>query len=384
MTIVSVFSEWLTKYTMTECNLIVVVLDGNAIVVEANAYAKKLLKTDPVNRPFKEIIVDFHGTFSIHELMDKGDWPVLLNITGKSDLPQSFYFHFHAHRDHTIAVGQTDAEELEALRGSLLNLNNELGNLTRQLQKKNVQLEQLDAQKNQFFGMAAHDLRHPIGVIKMYSEFIADEAADRLGEEHIEFLGYIRQSGELLEQILDDFLDISVFESGRLSLDHEVVDIISWLSGIVAYNQTLATRKNITVCFSAPDQRNEETAQRSLDRSKMGQVVNNLISNALKYCDPGATVEVRLLLEPEETMIQVQDNGPGIAETDLHRLFLPFERLKDRKQTTEKSSGLGLAIVKKIAEAHGGRVWVESETDIGSTFSVAWPHAAENKTLPAG
>lgn len=380
MTIASLFPELLTQYIMTEANLILVALDRNGIVLEANAFTKALLNEDPVNRPFRDIIVDFHGTFSIQEMVGNDNWPVLLNITGKSDLPQSFYFHFYAQGDHTIAIGQTDADELEAMRGSLLNLNNELGNLTRQLQKKNVQLEQLDAQKNQFFGMAAHDLRHPIGVIKMYSEFIADEAADRLDEEHLEFLSYVRQSGELLEHILDDFLDISVFESGRLNLEREVVDIAAWLSSIVEYNETLATRKDITVVYSPPDPRNKEVTRRTVDRSKMGQVVNNLISNALKYCRPGDKVEVRLQLEPEETVIQVQDNGPGIDEKDQDRLFLPFERLKGRNRTSEKSSGLGLAIVKKIIEAHGGRVWVESQVDIGSTFSVAWPDAEISET----
>lgn len=384
MTLASLFAELLPKYMMTEANLMVMALSRSGIVVEANTYAKRFLDADPVDRAFSELIVDFHGTFAIEDLVDQANLPVLLNITGKTGLPQSFYFHFYVHGDDLIAIGQTDVDELETMRESLMKLNNELGNLTRQLQKKNVQLEQLDAQKNQFFGMAAHDLRHPIGVIKMYSEFIADEAGDRLDKEHMEFLDYIRQSGELLEHILDDFLDISVFESGRLSLDCEVFNVSSWLSDLVEYNRALAVRKSITIGYTAPEGSNQASAQRAFDQSKMGQVVNNLISNALKYGEPGSTVNIRLLLEPAETRIQVQDQGPGITPEDMQRLFMPFERLKGPRRATEKSSGLGLAIVKKIVEAHGGKVWVESQVGVGSTFSVAWPHTATNNPLPAG
>ena len=105
----------------------------------------------------------------------------------------------------------------------------------------------------------------------------------------------------------------------------------------------------------------------------MEQVINNLIGNAIKYCQQRDRIEVEMSSIETEVVFRVADNGPGIAEENLARLFNPFERVPTSGSKTEKSSGLGLAIVQKIVAAHGGRAWVESRLDHGSTFFTALP-----------
>lgn len=362
-------ADRLLSYVMDEAALIVVRMDIDGTIHEANKYTETLVGVALSGKPFTDMILDFQKTFVLQTMLDRGNDPQLLNVVNQSGLPQTYYFHFYAYTDEVLAIGQQDVQELENLRYSLVQLNNELNNTTRQLQKKKVQLEKLDALKNQFFGMAAHDLRHPLGVIQMYSEFLDDEAADQLNDEHREFVAYIRQSSHLMAAILDDFLDISVFESGKLKLDCRTMDMVPWLVDIVGYTRALADRNQIEIVLDPLPER----MRVHVDASKMEQVVNNLLSNAIKYSRPHSRVQVGLQVAAAEVVIHVQDNGPGIAQPDWARLFMPFERLTTGNKTKQKSSGLGLAIVKKIVDAHDGRVWVDSQVGQGTTFCVALP-----------
>jgi signal transduction histidine kinase len=365
----------LIDYVMREAALIVVVMDRDGTIEQTNRHMEILAGGSVISRPFSALIVDFHGTFTLDAHLAREDGPFLFNVTTSAGMPETYYFHFHGLDGRILAIGQQDHREAKTMRQSLMGMNNELNNLTRQLKKKTIALQRLDAQKNQFFGMAAHDIRHPLTIIKMFSEFLETEAAGTLGSLHAEFLGHIIGSARLMENILNDFLDFSVFEAGRLSLEKAETDMAAWLEKAAHTTGLVAAQKGVmVVLLPCPDR-----PLLAFDVSKMTQVLSNLLSNALKFSAPGSRVEVGLQARETEVILSVRDQGPGISLENQRYLFNPFIKLRTAPKTGEKGSGLGLAIVKKIVDAHGGRVWVESEEGLGAAFFVGLPLASVRK-----
>ena len=251
----------------------------------------------------------------------------------------------------------------------LSRLNNELSTLQREMFKKNLELERLNQQKNRIVGMAAHDLRTPLGVILGYSEFLEAETAGLLSVEQREFISVIKTTSEFMLRMVTDILDVTAIESGLLQLDRRLTDVAHLVAHSVKLNGVIASRKKISVELDSvwvPE-------LILLDAGKIGQVLNNLIGNAVKFSHGGSHVQVRVTGSDRSVTITVQDDGQGIPAADLPKLFKPFGRASVQSTGGEKSTGLGLAIVRRIVEGHGGRVWLESEVGKGSTFSFTLP-----------
>lgn len=251
----------------------------------------------------------------------------------------------------------------------LTRLNNELVTTQRELAKKNIELARVNDLKNQFLGIAAHDLRNPLDIILNYSRFLLDEASPKLDKEHIEFLNAIRSSSEFMLNLVNDLLDVSKIEAGRLDLELETADLGAVIKYNVALNRTLAEKKSINLTLV----QDAETPGMRIDVSKIEQVLNNLIGNAIKFSPPHSRVEVRVTKKDADIIISVRDEGEGIKQAEIDRLFQPFERGRVKPTGGEKSTGLGLVIVKKIVAGHGGKIWVDSEVNNGATFFVSLP-----------
>jgi signal transduction histidine kinase len=251
----------------------------------------------------------------------------------------------------------------------LSRLNNELANLQRELAKKNAELERLNRLKDQFLGMAAHDLRTPLGIIMGYSEFVIDEASEMLDEDHIEFLHIIRSSSNFMLQLVNDLLDISTIESGQLDIQLCPTDLGALVKHSVALNSVIAQSKQIELSFKQEDL----LPSVRIDAARIDQVLNNLISNAIKYSFPESRVQVRLSRGDSSALIAVQDQGQGIPQQELDKLFQWFGKTRVKGTAGEKSTGLGLAISQRIVLSHGGKIWVESQVGRGSTFYVSLP-----------
>jgi signal transduction histidine kinase len=247
----------------------------------------------------------------------------------------------------------------------LSQLNNELATAQRELAKTNHELVRLNDQKNQFLGIAAHDLRNPLEIILIYSEFLLEDAAPALREEQVQFIQTIRGSSEFMLRLVENLLDLAKIESGKLELDLERIDLVALVERVVSLQQVLAARKGIEVRCRTEVERLEMVA----DPVKLEQVLNNLIGNAVKFSPPGSAVDVRVTVAADAVTLSVEDRGPGVPADELDKLFRPFERTRVR----EKGTGLGLAIVKRIVEGHRGRIRVESEAGRGSTFHVSLP-----------
>lgn len=263
-----------------------------------------------------------------------------------------------------------DARRDSALYEDLSLLNNELATLQREMAKKNIELEQLNALKNELLGMAAHDLRSPLGVIQNYSDFLEADAGPQLSDEHRAFISIIQRTSRFMLGLVDDLLDVTTIEAGRLTLDRQPSDLGRLLADNVTLNRTLAARKNITIELATTV---ESLPMVTLDARRIEQVLNNLIGNAMKFAPPGSRVTVSAEATADAVMIRVTDQGPGIPAADLPNLFKPFAKATARGTAGEKSTGLGLAIVGKVVAAHGGRIWVESELGKGATFFVSLP-----------
>ena len=357
------------KFIQEHASVFFLIIDQGGGILETNAYTSEVVGMELVGKSYKDVFVDFAMSLDLNELSKDPQKTHLLNVNTFLGVPQTFYFQFLQLDDEILALGKLDFKELELLRNQLLSANSELGNLTRELQKTNAELKKLNQLKNQFLGMAAHDLRKPTSLILNYSEFLEDELGTNLSEEQSRFLDIILSSAEYMGKIIDDFLDIALIESGRFELSLQPATLDSVLDGCLPLARYQATKRNITLQIII----DEELPIMFIDRSKIEQVINNLISNAIEHSENDTTVEIQITRDAERVLIAVKDKGEGIPEEVKAKLFQPFGRGGIRKKSGKMSIGLGLAIARKIVELHSGKIWVEFEVGSGSEFFVALP-----------
>lgn len=258
----------------------------------------------------------------------------------------------------------------------LTRLNNEMAALQRDLARQKARLERLNDLKDEFLGMAAHDLRTPLTAVVMYATFLEEDAGDRLTPEMRRFLQTIRLSGERMLRLVNHLLDVSVIESGRLQLDLGPTDVGEVARSVVEMHRAIALRKNVDVTLHVGAERPIARA----DAARLDQVLSNLVNNAVKFSSEETTVAVTVERAGEEVLVSVCDQGVGIPQEDLAQLFVPFALRRSRGTAGEQGTGLGLAICRRIVEAHRGRIWAESTPGKGSAFYVALP--AEKATDP--
>ncbi len=253
------------------------------------------------------------------------------------------------------------------------------------LQEKNELLEDLNREKNEFLGIAAHDLKNPLAAIQISASLIAQYFERMTKEDIIERSNSIMLLAKRMSAIIMNLLDLNALESGKLNLTSALFNIAKLTQDFVDEYRERAAAKQIEMKFYATAP--EMTA--FADVSAMTEVLDNLISNAVKYSPPGKTVWVSVLNEQEARgneqgaglkpgtccLILVKDEGPGLNDDDKKQLFGKFARLSAKPTAGEHSTGLGLSIVKKIVEAMHGRVWCESELGQGATFVVELPIA---------
>jgi signal transduction histidine kinase len=251
----------------------------------------------------------------------------------------------------------------------LSRLNNELVNIQRELAKKNKELDYLNKLKNQFLGIAAHDLRSPLGVILGYSELLRDEASSLSSEEQNDLAARIHKTGKFMLGLINDLLDIANIESGNLELHLSKEDLAAVIQTNIEMNALYARSKNIEIEFAIPS----DPVEVMIDRPKIDQAITNYLTNALKYSHPGSQVTVILETRDNSAYLCVRDHGQGIRENELNKLFKAFQRTSTLSTGGEKSTGLGLSIVKKIVEAHGGETGVRSIFGKGSDFYFTLP-----------
>lgn len=226
--------------------------------------------------------------------------------------------------------------------------------------------------KNRFLGMAAHDLRNPINGIRGFSQMLIDGVLGTLTVEQHNVMRTIHDASADMLQLVNDLLDVSVIESGKLELDLAPASLQNMVEERLSFATLAAGVKNIRI--------NTHFAPISLvlaDVRRMAQVIDNLLSNATKYSPPDSEINVNIGVHDEQAVVSVRDSGPGILPDEQNQIFDSFQRLSARPTGGEPSTGLGLTIVRRIVMAHGGKVWIDSAPGQGSTFHVSLPFAID-------
>lgn len=249
-----------------------------------------------------------------------------------------------------------------------IHLHLKLKTLMTDLEAKNKKLAELNDLKNKFLGMASHDLRNPISTIQGFSKIMLDHGETLGADAKREFLQSIHKVSKDMLTLLEDLLNISTIESGKLDLQLKPGSFKQLVEERIRMYQVMADRKNLATHLDI-----EEIAEFSFDSNRMSQVIDNLLSNAIKFSPPGKEIYIWLVGNNGMAKFSVRDQGPGISPEDQDKLFKHFQKLKARPTADETSHGLGLAIAKKMVEAHKGKITVESHPGSGATFSFEIP-----------
>ena len=262
-------------------------------------------------------------------------------------------------------------KELDQYRNNLEDL---VEKRTSDLNRTNKELIESNNLKNKFLGIASHDLRNPLFVIQSFSEVLLENSQSGvIHKDQIRLLGKINSSSKHMEVLLNNLLDISKIESGKIELDKKVQDFNVILENQVELNQIIADKKGIRLIIKLGN-----IPPLSVDKNTMIQVIDNFISNAIKFSPPDSRIDIGTDNTGNEIRFWVRDQGPGISREDQKLLFGEFQTLSAKPTGGEKSTGLGLAIVKKIINLHGGKVGVSSEPGKGSTFYFALRSDSKN------
>ncbi len=224
---------------------------------------------------------------------------------------------------------------------------------------------EVDRMKDEFISMASHELRTPMTSILGFSELLLKKATG-LPEKQRAWIETIYKESRRLSDIVEDMLDVSQIETGRLSLKIEPVFLQSLVQGLL---DLLPGRPSHTVVSDIPDNIPPVLA----DNTKLHQVLSNLIDNARKYSPKSSRVDIKAEVDGRNVVISIKDRGIGMAEEDMPRLFSRLHRIQRPETVGIRGTGLGLYIVKSLVQMMGGRVWAESKIDQGSTFFVSLP-----------
>jgi signal transduction histidine kinase/CheY-like chemotaxis protein len=275
--------------------------------------------------------------------------------------PSLFASDDHEMLESIVAVADVFAQRASALA--------EQAALAQRLSVTIQALEQASQAKSDFLASMSHELRTPLSAIIGFSALMKEEplAADRR-QVPDEWVEHVHRSGQHLLALINDVLDLTKIEAGRLDLELEPFDLSTALTESVEGLRPLAARKSLRVALQV------EPGQVLADRGRLRQIVYNLLSNAIKFTPEGGSVSVEARWDGRDALIAVADTGVGIASEDVSRIFEEFSQVGDLK-AREAGTGLGLALSRRLAEAHNGVIRVTSEPGVGSRFEVVLPDA---------
>ncbi|HET9837140.1 MAG TPA: PAS domain-containing sensor histidine kinase [Candidatus Angelobacter sp.] len=244
----------------------------------------------------------------------------------------------------------------------------ELATKNQQLEARNLDVERANRLKSEFLASMSHELRTPLHTIIGFSELLTEELEGPLNDKQKRFIGHILQDSRHLLELINEILDLSKIEAGRLELQKEEMDFAGCLREVIAGIQHQAAAKNIQV-----DVRNEFNGTLYADRMRVKEILYNLLSNALKFTPDGGEVWVGAMVQAHELQVVVGDTGIGVHPQEHDTIFDKFYQVGSTTEGTREGTGLGLPITRKLVELHGGNIWLESSPGKGSRFSFTLP-----------
>jgi signal transduction histidine kinase len=269
-------------------------------------------------------------------------------------------------RHETKPVAFRQGDELTQLGGEFLLAQPEII-------ENSVELEKQKNERLQELGMVVHGLRNPACSILSAMEYLVEDAANALTEEQMTLLRGVAQSSACILRMIENILDFSEFECGKLTMNFTPSDLISLAKQVVTLNRPQAERRGVRL----ETHFDSRALIVDLDPNKITQVIDNLIGNAIKFSHPDGKIDIRISTDKAFVLISISDEGPGIRADRIKTIFEPFQRGHNRKESPNTGAGLGLAISKRMVELHSGAIAVRSEVGIGSTFTVKLPTTQE-------
>ncbi len=270
------------------------------------------------------------------------------------------------HLVEDVTAGGLLQQTLTQHRNELRLLRDRLTQQNSQLAAANAELRQLDELKSRFVSIAAHELRSPLTAISGYLELLTDEGGDPLSAEQRGYLQIIERGISRLLTIINNLLDLTRIEAGRVELVLQPLNLAEIVAWVVEELRPSLTERAVRLTVHAPPDLPPALA----DATRAPQILGNLLSNAVKYSQPGGQIGVHLTPRPAagDILVAVADQGVGIPLADQPRLFSRFYRASTASETGATGAGLGLYITRLLVELHGGQVWLDSAPGQGSTF----------------
>ncbi len=236
------------------------------------------------------------------------------------------------------------------------------------LLKNELRLKELNASKDKFFSIIAHDLKNPFNSILGFSNILMEMVQEKDYEAVEEYAEIIQNSSQRAMNLLMNLMEWSRSQIERMEFNPETIDIIALINEVTELLKYSAQLKSITIY-----KENDQNVMITADKAMMSNVLRNLISNAVKYTRPGGSIVISTKQKQDELLVNITDNGIGINKENLEKLFRIDESYSTPGTQNETGTGLGLLICKEFIDKHGGKIWVESEPDKGSTFHFTIP-----------
>lgn len=268
----------------------------------------------------------------------------------------------------TIAI--KNALAIQEVRDLNATLKQRIANATKELRSSNVQLQRLDKAKDEFVGMASHQLRTPLTTIKGYLSMVMEGDAGEISAEQYRLLDEAFMSSERMVNLINDFLNVSRIQTGKFIIDKHPTNLVKLIEQEVDRLRPNANSRGLEFIFKKP----KDFPTVNIDESKMREVVMNFADNALYYSYEGAKIDVRLYInDKNQAVFEIIDTGIGVSADDQPRLFTKFYRASNAKRQRPDGTGVGLFLAKKVISAHGGKIIFESVEGKGSMFGFSLP-----------
>ena len=246
---------------------------------------------------------------------------------------------------------------------------------TRELEVTSERLRKANRAKSEFLANMSHELRTPLNAIIGFSEVLRDGLCGELNQEQLESVLDIHASGEDLLQMINDILDLSKIEAGKMEFQLDIFPFDDILQSIQSVLGNMIEKKGQYLTASVPD----DLPHIYADKTRFKQILYNLLSNAVKFTTEGGSIAVTASYDDNQFLFEVEDTGVGIRKEDMENLFKEFVQIDSSYSRQHEGTGLGLALTKKLVQMHRGRIWAESEYGKGSKFSFALPRILSQK-----
>jgi PAS domain S-box-containing protein len=360
----------------------IIAMDGHGLVTDFNAAAERTFgyrRADAVGRPLAELIVPARlreaHTQGLRRYLATGEGPVL---GSRLELPalRADGSEFQAEVSIVAVAGASGPAFIGFVRDITEQKRAEQARRrAAQLEAENLRVQTANRLKSEFLANMSHELRTPLNSIIGFSQLLHDGVVEPVSPRQREFLGDVLASAGHLLELINDVLDLSKVEAGKMEFRPEPTDLVALVGEAVGALRAQMAGKQIRVETTV----SPEVGIVEVDPARLKQVLYNYLSNALKFTADGGRVAVRVLPEGEGRFrVEVEDTGIGIAPGDVPRLFVEFQQLDGGLAKQHQGTGLGLALTRRLVEAQGGSVGVHSRPGEGSTFHAVLPRQARS------